>query len=469
MEKKVLEYINQNRMIKQGDGVVVGVSGGADSVCLLTMLHSFSKDFGMRLYVVHVNHHIRGKEADEDQEYVVGLCRKLNVECICYDIDATEIAHKMKCSEEEAGREERYRIFREVKKAKNAVSIAVAHNLNDVSETILFNLFRGTGIAGLCGIKPVRDDIIRPILCLSRREIEEYLSDRNIDYRTDSTNLKNDYSRNKLRNVVIPYITQNLNPAADVNIAKAGSSLIEIEDYLKIQTEIVYGKYVRRESEEYYLSLGIEKEHPAIAKRVIRMIIEQMAGKLKDVTSLHIDIVMGLLGVDTGNSVDLPYGITVQKSYHHAIFKMKNTQKNKGKDIITDIEIWKDNRFMENGLVTIEKVDLTSEPVGEFVQNIPDLLYTKWIDCDKIKGTLHVRNRQQGDYITIDDAGNTKKLKDFFINEKIPRDERDNILLVADGSHIVWIIGYRLGSYYKVTENTRQCLVLKGKAFEKRG
>ncbi|MCR5837274.1 MAG: tRNA lysidine(34) synthetase TilS [Lachnospiraceae bacterium] len=456
-------------MIKQGDGVVVGVSGGADSVCLLTMLHSFSKEFDMRLYAVHVNHHIRGNEADEDQKYVVDLCRKLNVECICYDIDAAQIAREMKCSEEEAGREERYRIFREVKKAKNAVSIAVAHNLNDVSETILFNLFRGTGIGGLSGIKPVRDDIIRPILCLARREIEEYLSERNIAFRTDSTNLGTDYSRNKLRNVVIPYITHNLNPAADINIAKAGSSLLEIEDYLKAQTETVYDRYVSIEADDYYLSLSIKEEHPAIVKRVIRMIIDKMAGRLKDVTSLHIDIAMGLLGAETGNSADLPYGITVQKSYSHIIFKTKKAQKKYEKDEITDREIWKDNRYIENDIMTIEKVDLTSESAEEFVQNIPDLIYTKWIDCDKIKGTLHVRNRQQGDYITIDGAGNTKKLKDFFINEKIPRDERDNILLVADGSHIVWIIGYRLGSYYKVSKNTRQCLVLKGKVFEKRG
>ncbi|MBE5958119.1 MAG: tRNA lysidine(34) synthetase TilS [Lachnospiraceae bacterium] len=460
MEKKVLDFINENRMIEQGDGIVVGVSGGADSVCLLTMLCKLRDFFNLKLYAVHVNHHIRGEEADEDQAYVVRLCDKMGVECICRDIDAAKLSKEWKCSEEEAGRNARYNIFREVKKDRGADCIAVAHNLNDVSETILFNLFRGTGIGGLCGIKPKRDEIIRPILCLTRDEIESYLENEGINYRTDSTNLSNDYSRNKLRNIVIPYVKENLNKAADINIAKTGESMLEIEDYLQKQTEATFSKYVSKTGERYVISTDIITEHSAMTKRVIRMVIQGIAGKLKDITSLHIRLACKLFWAETGASIDLPYGIVVKKGYKTVEFFQRNNEEElKSEPDINEI-IFENGNIIDNETVKVAKVNTIGENMETFEQNIPDLIYTKWIDCDKIKGALTVRKRQTGDYITIDLDGNTKKLKDYFINEKIPREERDNILLVADGSHIVWVVGYRLSSYYKVTEKTVNCLKL---------
>lgn len=199
MIKKVLNFIKENNMLQNGDSVVLGVSGGADSICMLYVLKEISKFINLKLVVVHVHHHIRGKEADGDMEYVRKICDKEHIPYEIFHIDAKKEAIARGMSEEEAGRVCRYECFAKVQEKYNANKISVAHNLNDNSETILFNLFRGTGIKGISGIPMQRDNIVRPLLCVSRKEIEKYLEENHISYRTDKTNFETEYSRNKLR------------------------------------------------------------------------------------------------------------------------------------------------------------------------------------------------------------------------------------------------------------------------------
>lgn len=450
-----MKFIEENKMIQYGDSVVLGVSGGADSLCLLIMLSNIAKDYKLALTVVHVNHHIRGQEADEDQKFVEDFCKKLNVRCITFHIEAEKLAKEMKCSEEEAGRIARYELFDRVLMEENADKIAVAHNLNDDSETILFNLFRGTGIKGLSGITPVRDKIIRPILCLERKEIEQYLKENNYSYRTDSTNLSDDYTRNKLRNKVLPYVKEHINSNAVINCVKAGNDLAEIEDYLAMQTEEEFGKYVVKIEKGYFIKASAQKLHPVIKKRIIRSIIELLSGKLKDVTRLHVDFVLDMFEKNVGSMADLPYGIKAERQYEGIILYTYEVENEIIRNDFQEMVIYKEGVVFQN-----EYIDTFIEDKGNFGENVPEMCYTKWIDCDKIKGALVVRKRQTGDYITIDDNGRTKKLKDYFINQKIPKDIRDDILLVADGQHIVWIVGYRLGSYYKITDSTVKVLKL---------
>lgn len=431
--------------------MVLGVSGGADSICMLYVMKELQQRLNLTITVAHVNHHIRGAEADGDMKYVVKVGKKLSVSVLVCHVDVPAEAKERGMSEEEAGRVCRYECFNKVMTQVHATKIAVAHNLNDNSETILFNLFRGTGLRGLSGIPAIRDSIVRPLLNCSRSDIEQYLEENNIKFRMDETNLTTEYSRNKIRLELIPYIQSNINKRAEYNIVNAGSTLNEIEDYLEIQTDAAYKEYV-------FQSI-IKKEafilHPAILKRLIRRVIKEQAGKLKDITKIHVDSVMALKDMEASKEVDLPYELVAKRIY-------EGIRINKPENIkvipFKSIKIIENNEIINRD--SILKASLESREFQK--ENIAELMYTKWLDYDKIK-TLILRNRQSGDYITVDDKGSKKKLKDYFINEKIPREERDNILLLADGSHIVWVVGYRIGAYYKVKKNTKNILRLEYK------
>lgn len=442
-------------MLQYGDSVVLGVSGGADSLCLLIMLHKIAQEYNLTLTVVHINHHIRGQEAEEDQKFVEDFCQGQNIRCRTFHIEVKKLAEERKCSEEEAGRMARYEVFERVLEEEHADKIAVAHNRNDDSETILFHLVRGTGIKGLTGIMPVRDKIIRPILCLTRKEIEQYLLENRYSFRTDSTNMENVYTRNKLRNQVLPYLEENINSNTVVNIAQAGNDLAEIEEYLSFCTEEAAAGCVKKSKKGYLLQNSAKELHIVIQKRIIRSMIQLLSGKLKDVTRLHVNKVLELFEKNTGRSVDLPYGIRAERTYDGICLYLLAAEEEKiGNDMVETV-IYKKGVIVPNPYVDV--VMETQEVSGK---NVPEMCYTKWIDCDKIKDTLVVRKRQTGDYITINDKGRTQKLKDYFINEKIPKDIRDEILLVADGNHIVWVAGYRLGSAYKITESTTKVMRL---------
>ena len=215
MTCNVLSAIRKYNMIEKGDVIVVGFSGGADSVCLLHFLSIVKDDYDIVLKAVHVNHNIRGEEAERDENFAREFCQKLGVEVISFSVDVPSLAEERGFSEEECGREVRYDCFRKVKCNK----IAVAHTLSDSAETLIFNLTRGTGIKGLCGINPVRDNIIRPLIYCSRQDIENYCKKHSLSYVTDSTNLSNDYTRNKIRNEVIP-VLKSINPSFEKSISR---------------------------------------------------------------------------------------------------------------------------------------------------------------------------------------------------------------------------------------------------------
>ena len=268
---KIYRYIEQNNMLTDCERVVVGLSGGADSVCLLMVLKGYieRRHLQTELCAVHVNHGIR-QEAGDDEEFARALCERMGVEFMAYHIDAAGLAKQLGMSVEEAGRKERYRIFNEACKGCNA-RIAVAHHMNDQAETVLMNLSRGTSLKGIGGIRPVRDNIIRPLLSVTRAEVEEVLKDFNQPYVTDATNLCNDYTRNSLRNVVIPYMTEKVNAHTVENIADAAEELQKNFDFIEAEAKKAYDKHVyvgdtvvlRLYGEEF---AGL---HEVIRKRVI--------------------------------------------------------------------------------------------------------------------------------------------------------------------------------------------------------
>ncbi len=448
MNKKVYDYIKENNLINSGDKIVVGISGGADSVCLFLMLNELKNEIPIEIIPVHINHGIRGKEAKKDEHFVEKICKKYKYPCIIFNFDVAKISKKRKVSLEEAGRDVRYQAFHKVLKDYNCNKIAVAHNLNDSSETVLLSLFRGTGIKGLTGIKANRGNIIRPLLCLKRQEIEKYLKDKKVSYQTDSSNLKNEFSRNAVRNIILPKVIESINPEAVSHIQNTATYLNEIENYLSKKTDEVYhGPEIDLEK---FKDLDI-----VIKKRVIIKAIKEVAGKLKDISSVHIEDVLKLEKNKVGKYVMLPYNIRGIKTYKSIKIEIEETKDNYEK---INMEIFKQGEYIlpdEKGkfLISIEN-NLKPFEIGEN-------MYTKCFDYDKMKSTLFLRNRKEGDYITINSKGNTKKIKSYFVDEKIPKEEREKVLLFAIDSNVVWVVGHRVSEEFKVTEETKEIIKIE--------
>lgn len=445
----MFSFIEKHHIFEPGDRVVAGVSGGADSVCLLFVLLELQKRIPLSLYVVHINHGIRN-EAGEDASYVEGLCKKMDIPFYLVEKNVREMAGKQRRSEEEMGRIVRYEAFYRIAQEVGAGKIAVAHNMNDKSETMLYNLFRGSGVRGLGSIRPVRDRIVRPILCLKRSEIEEYLRDRDIRFCTDATNEKDDYTRNRIRHHILPYAEKEISGGSIEHVARAAEEMEEIDNYLMLQTEALKKKCVKKANNGYILDVGeIKKEHPVITKRLLYELLMELSPHGKDIANVHVAALEGLFLKNGNSTVNLPFGIIGRREYtkvilHRAVDDVENT--------------------VDKGRPIAGKCVLSLTVFAADVENnceVPQKKYTKWFDYDKIEQSLMLRGRRQGDYISVADRDGYevhKSLKSYFINEKIPAADREQTLLLADGAHIIWIIGHRISEHYKVTENTKRIL-----------
>ena len=447
-------------MICPHDHIVLGVSGGADSVCLLIMLWEYAKRIPLALSAVHVNHGIR-PDAAQDAGYVEALCGKYGIPFYLAEADVRGYAKREKCSEEDAGRRVRYEAFRKTAKEIGANKIAVAHNCNDRAETMLFHLFRGSGLKGLCGIRPLRQEIIRPILCLERAEIEGYLAERQVSWCKDSTNETDEYARNRIRHHILPYVEKELVPGCAVRMAKTAELLTETEEYMGQQTQAARERCVREQGEKFEISVERFQElHPALQKRLLHLLTEELSDTGKDILAVHIGEVMTLFAERGNRRVDLPMGIYAARSYG-TVFLGKNREYVR-KPL---------GMYAEKGRIMEEegfRADLGEKGVLEFrvfpggqSKEVPRNQYTKWFDYDKIEKPICIRYRETGDFLSIAGGqGQTahKTLKEFMITEKIPREERDRIPLLTVGHHVLWMIGGRISEYYKIDENTERIL-----------
>ena len=445
MKKETKRYISQFHMVAPGNGVLVGLSGGADSVCLLHLLWCLKEELGIALRAVHVHHGLRGAEADRDADFSRDFCGRLGVPFTLMRIDAAAEAASAGISLEEAGRQARYRILEaEARRWENEcgceVKIAVAHHGDDNAETILHNLFRGSGLRGLGGISPVRGRIIRPLLCSSRRRILAYLQENGLFWVEDSTNAENDYTRNRIRNHLLPFVTEEINAQAVANILRAGERIRQADQYF----ETIADDWLKIHGEsphplEYRLdAAALTAEEEIVRGYILRQALRQLFCPMKDITSAHLEEILALTGKETGKQIMLPYGIRAEREY----------------DIIRIRQMEKQREFVApDGAEILNMQVFPCKKWEEFPRN----QYTKWFDYDKINGAVAVRTRQAGDYFILP-GGGKKTLKSYFIDEKIPREERDHLLLLADGSHILWIVGRRISEYYKVTEHTKTVL-----------
>lgn len=470
MIKKVWDYVKQYHMLEVGDRIVAGISGGADSVCLFYVLKELCKEYKAEFVAVHINHGLRGEEADRDEKFVRELCLREGVAFYSFSYDVRSIAIDQGLSEEEAGRNVRYQSFLEICRHNKCNKIAIAHNRNDNAETVLFHLFRGTGLKGLSGMEPKRMIsadfgrvcLIRPLMCLERREIESYLEHHQLSFITDSTNLTEDYTRNKIRNKIMTYAVQEINSGAIGNIAACATMLKEIEEYISFNVNQCFDALVKYKDGCYrYNAKALEAQSLVLQKGIIRLILEKLAGSHKDLEAKHVEEIRALCQKQVGKLLHLPYNIIAEREYDDIVIYCKvSEQMERPCNPVENVRIPIPGRVY---IPRLKKYLITELIQDKNIESVPKNSCVKWIDYDKIENAVELRTRREGDYIQINSLGGRKKLKDYFIDKKLPRKLRDEQLLIADGSHIIWILGEvdRISEKYKVDETTRNMLLMK--------
>lgn len=443
MEQQIKAYIEKYHMIDRGDKVLVGLSGGADSVCLLFVLLALRAELGIELEAIHIHHGLRGESADADEAYVRDLCQQQNVMLHVHRADIRTYAMEHGLGEEEAGREVRRRVFTELLRERDGTRIALAHHKNDNAETLIWNLCRGCGLKGAGGIAPAEGVWIRPLLAVSRLEIESYLKKRGISYCTDETNQEDTYTRNRIRSHVIPYLEQAVNIQAVEHMAKAMEQFRAAEAYLEAETE----KQLETCFREGCLLKAIYTEVPeALQSRVVYQVLCRMAGKSRDIEGVHVEMVQELMEKQVGRKVLLPYRLQAIRCYEGV-----RVEKGDEATRLDGYDEMPESLMAEN--VSMRVFERTPE-----MTRFPEKEYTKWFDYDIIKNTVKIRRRKPGDSLAVNRMGGRQKLKQYFINEKIPKEERERIWLVADGSKIMWVVGYRQSQEYQITEHTKKIL-----------
>lgn len=454
---KVRAFAEKNRMFDQCGAVAAGVSGGGDSVTMLDILNRLKEEYGFQITAVHVNHGIRGAEAQRDQEAAEKLCRKMGIPCRVYCFDVPKLAAQWKTGLEEAGRTVRRQAFEEalagvpVSGEKKKV-IALAHNRNDLAETMLHHLCRGTGLRGLSSMKAAEDGIIRPVLCLERKEINEYLRERNLPYVTDSTNLQDEYTRNRIRHHVLPVLESEINEKTVAHMAETSELIGQAEAYFQEKGASLAEK-CRTEKGEILFEKSFLKYPEIIRKYAVRNAVEKLAGKRKDISLIHVRAVLELFELRTGASVKLPYNLEAAKTYEGIIIRKKNPEN-------PDRES-REYQLPLNGSLACSLGNFETKIFSWSDQKICEKKYTKWMDYDRIKYDISVRTRKTGDYLTVNSQGHRKKLTRCMIDEKIPCEQRDKIPLITEGSQVLWIVGGRMNERYKITSETKNVLEIK--------
>lgn len=432
MKKKTLQTIQKHNLIEQGMHIVVGLSGGPDSVCLFDVLRDLSAEMELKLYAVHVNHKLRPGAAEEDQAFVEELCKKCDVPCYVFVEDCNVFAKKEGMTSEEAGRTIRYNSFakvaKEIEKAgvsKQNIAIALAHNANDQSETILFRLMRGTGTDGIAGIPYKRFDengyaIVRPILDVKREEIEKYCDERKLSPRIDHTNNENLYVRNRIRNLLIPYMEENFNENIIDTINRLGKIAAADKEYMFGEANKAYGEaMVELQKSNYKVVLNckaLSKLHDAIRFRVYTIALKEI-GLEQNITFAQGELIDKILMSKSPSAIgDISYDVKVYRQYDTLVF---------AREIQMEKETWT-IRTLTPEQFEVFKIQAVNE----------NKIYGAFCGVDAEE--LCVRTRKAGDKINT--GNGTKKIQDFFVDQKVPKIHRDDLLLLAKGSEILWVL-----------------------------
>ncbi|TES91421.1 MAG: tRNA lysidine(34) synthetase TilS [Candidatus Cloacimonadota bacterium] len=454
IEKKVLNYIEKNGLIEEGEKILVAVSGGPDSIFLLYLLNLYKSELKIELVCCHINHNLREEASEKDERFVKDFSQKMDIPLIAKSVNVSSYKKDKHLSLEDAARRLRLKTLEKSADERDAQKIALGHTADDSIETFFLNLLRGAGRRGLLGIQPMRGRFIHPLLCLSKREILFYLKEKNIDYRIDVTNWNRQYRRNFIRRELVPLIEERLNRGVKTNISQLIEVLRDEEEILSREVKKVVKK-IFMETEE---NLLIEREafrrlKPGIQRRVIMRCFE---GMTKSDARLNFKEIESLRTAISGTSSGLRfsyYGTTFFVGSDAVLVQNKNisSEKSKNEKVFLDIpgKVLFQNRYY-----------ITASVLRSLNGNIddPDCAY---FDLEAIHPPLVLRTRENGDKFKPFGMNQEKKVKNFLIDEKIPFWERDEIPLISDANGILWIVGLRRAEVARVREKTKRILKLE--------
>ncbi len=443
--------MRENKMTAPGDTLIVGVSGGADSVCLLYVLWSLRKKLGIGLTACHVVHGIRGEEAERDAAHAAAVCEEFGVPCRIERRDVPDIAAKLNMTVEEAGRYVRRQIFSQLMTENGAQKIALAHHMDDLAETVFMNAARGTGIKGLASLRPVRGCYIRPLLCADRAEIEDCLMRAGLSYCTDSTNLDTKITRNAVRRLLLPETEARVNKKVRLHLAELSREAGEISDFLEHECEVRRRKYVKNEGDASFISETFLTETHLMQSLITKRTIGELAGTEKDIARRHVEDTLKLFANESGRRIDLPYQLmAVRKTGGVVICGRKEQAEEEPR---REIVLAPGSFVLENGVLNVKILEYDGSP-------IPQNMYTKTFDYDKIEDTLKLRTRLPGDFLVINPDGRRKSFSNYLTDMKVDKELRNRIPLVTRGSEILWAIGMRSGESCRTDEKTTRVLVM---------
>lgn len=466
LRRRFEDYCDRESLIWDGQSLLIGLSGGADSVCLFNLLTDISAKRNLKLTAVHVHHGIRGSEADRDAGFAREMAHDRGVDFVLKHVDVPGYVREHGLSEEEAARRLRYEALDEVLAEVGADAIALAHHRDDQTETILMNLFRGTGPVGLMGMRPVSGSRIRPLLFATKKEILDHLEKENITFVEDSTNFEPDHTRNRIRHELIPLMNELYN--------EAGSRVAAIADDIAC-----WYNFVREKTDEARALADCEKgtiprevylsQPEAVRIEWIREAVAEVIPGRKDVKREHYNAIRELIEDDvSGRKIDLPSGIKAVRTY--AGLSLEKSDNEAG-----ELPAGKPDTEPDKGIplaIPGETCIQTKDGIMRFYAELVDVDifnqkkhdfseekdYTKYFDYDKIENDVLLRYPAEGDYFVMDAQGRKKLLGRFFIDEKVEKSLRRVTPVIADGSHIMWVLPHRMSEMYKVGETTERVL-----------
>lgn len=446
-EQKVIKFISENNLLKEGKKVLIALSGGPDSIFLLHFLNKFKNKYKIEVEAAHINHSLRGFSSERDELFCRTICNELNIPFYSITKNVKSIAKKNKLSIEVAARKTRYEFFNLVLKKSKLDKILTAHNADDNVETVLLNLLKGAGLKGIAGIPIKRENIIRPILCLSKKEILEYLEENKFEYRIDESNLKNDFERNYLRNKIVPLLTERLNPSLSNSVLTTSLNLQSLVEEIEFETEKFKSNIKIDKSNVIKLPIKKIDENP-IAKYLVKQSVDELFGvKLE---SNDLNKIFSLKKKETGKSEELTNKLIAQKDRNEIFIQKKNHSaiNIKSRKII----IGKPLKIGDREIV-INKIDLKEIKFSNS-KNI------EYISADNLKPNFIVRNWEDGDKFYPIGMKGTKKVSDYLNDIKISSFEKKNQLILECGGKIIWIMGQRLDDRFKIKSNTKKVLKL---------